>query len=112
MISPYIIPGLKEKRFYPQYFSRQYVLDRVFQHFDCTIEELQVKRRTRDLVQKRYITAYFLYQFSRCTYHEIAQMFAPAVRDHSSIIHGVQLIKDLIEVGDEEITFHVKNISL
>jgi len=112
MISPYVIPGLKERKIYPQYFSRQYILDRVFKHFGCTIDDLKVKRRTRDLVQKRYILAYFLYQYSKCTYQEIAQMFAPAVRDHSSIIHGVQLIKDLIETENDEILFHVKNISL
>lgn len=56
---------------------------------------------------------YFLHNYTGMTLQEIADVFKPAITDHSTVIHGIQFVREQISLAHEnEVSDHVKNIQI
>ena len=108
------LPGLSRKvNFSPMIRNREYVVRQLLNYFDITMPELRRKSRKRRLVQTRYIMFYYLYTLTGMTLNEIAEMFSPAVTDHTTVIYGIQFVRDQISIEIEtEVNQHIKAISI
>jgi chromosomal replication initiator protein len=112
--------GIKE---YKATISRQHFLDLkrkkatnencenlirlVFNYFNIPIEMMKSKSRKREIIICRQFSSYFLRQeFNRLSLQKIADYFD---QHHSSIVHSIKQINDLVEY-DFEIKEHHKNI--
>lgn len=112
--------GIKE---YKATISRQHFLDLkrkkatnencenlirlVFNYFNIPIEMMKSKSRKREIIVARQFASYFLRQeFNRLSLQKIADYFD---QHHSSIVHSIKQINNLIEF-DFEIKEHHKNI--
>lgn len=67
-------------------------------HFDIPIETLQGKCRERKYVMPRQIIMYLLVTYTDMTYLNIGRLFK---RDHTTVIHSKDTVKDLISVDDD-----------
>lgn len=108
-----MLPGLKYGINYPHIRNQEYVIKLVCDYFETNMDELRKKCRKRKLVQTRYILSYYLYHRTGMTYNDIAEIFKPAIKDHSTVIHGVNMIREQLSIPiDTEINLHCKNIGL
>lgn len=108
-----MLPGLKYNINYPNIRNQEYVIKLVCDYFETNIEQLKKKSRKRQLVQTRYILSYYLYTRTGMTYNDIAELFKPAIADHSTVIHGVKMVREQLSIPiDTEINLHCKNIGL
>ncbi len=64
-------------------------------HLDVNVEEMKGKTRKRDIVQARQIAMYFAKEMTRNSLKSIGLHFGN--RDHSTVIHALQTVSDLIE---------------
>ena len=64
-------------------------------HLDVNVEEMKGKTRKRDIVQARQIAMYFAKEMTRNSLKAIGVHFGN--RDHSTVIHALQTVSDLIE---------------
>lgn len=62
------------------------------------LAELQTKCRKRKLVFPRQMIMYFLTEYTDMTYKQIADIFN---RDHTTVIHSKDTIKDLMHSDDK-----------
>lgn len=108
------LPGIpRGVKFQPVVRNKDYVIRQVLNYFDVTLPELKKRTRKRSIVQIRYIMFYYLYTLCNLSYNDIAQMFKPAVNDHTTVLHGVQLVRTQIYMKIEnEIQYHIKNITI
>jgi chromosomal replication initiation ATPase DnaA len=72
------------------------------------IKSLSSKSRKRELVVARHLISYFGVSVSAQTLTSIG---AQMNKDHTTIIHGRETIKDLLEVGDEVVCTAVAQIN-
>lgn len=109
-----IMPGLPKKtKLTPLARNRDYVLKQLLIYFDITMPELTKKSRKRKVVQIRYIIFYYLYTLTNMTLQEITDIFKPAIGDHSTVIYGIQFVRDQIGLHyDTEINEHIKKITI
>lgn len=109
-----IMPGLPKKtKLTILARNRDKVLKQLLTYFDITLEELQYKSRKRKVVQIRYICFYYLYTLTNMTLQEITDIFKPAIGDHSTVIYGIQFVRDQISLHYEtEINEHIKKITI
>jgi chromosomal replication initiator protein len=96
------VPGLKF-RHQEQRLSRNYyilkqseILKGVSEYYHVTIQEMKSKSRKANYVRARQAAYYFLKLYTRLTLKEIGTLLGN--RDHTSVIHGLQTIKHLVEV--------------
>jgi len=76
----------------------------VFAYFYVPLEKIKVKSRKAQLIRAKQFTAYFLRrEVSRVTLYEISEIFD---LDHTTIMHSISRIKDLIEVDSEYRNYH------
>lgn len=109
-ISPYVIPGI---RYVHSVTTPQYIVSRIVEHFDMTLEQVRIKRRNRKYVNVRAIIAWHLYHKCRWSLQEVANFLNPAIKDHSTVIHALRFVQDQLSLGDDnEIAQHIKNIGL
>ena len=108
------LPGIpRNVKFTPTIRNRDYVVRQLLNYFDITMLELQRRCRKRKIVQTRYIMFYYLYTLTGMTLNEIAEMFSPAVTDHTTVIYGIQFVRDQISIGVEtEVNQHIKAITI
>ena len=93
--------------------NRDYIVRQVCNYFETDLNKLKRKTRERKIVQTRYIMFYYLYTFTGMTFNDIAQMFKPAVNDHTTVIHGVNSVRDQLSLNhDTEVKHHIKNITI
>ena len=62
---------------------------------DVNIDLLKEKTRKREAVQARQISMHFIKQYTKTSLASIGKIFGG--RDHSTVIHAVQTVKDLME---------------
>lgn len=78
--------------------TREVTIDSIQQivgeHFDIQVDQLKAKTRKRDIVQARQIAMYFSKEMTRHSLKTIGSYFGG--RDHSTVIHALQTVNDLI----------------
>lgn len=68
----------------------------VCQYFNVKEEEIKGKSRTQNIVKARQIAMYLCKEYTELSLKAIGYHFGG--RDHSTVIHAIQTISDLIEV--------------
>jgi len=66
---------------------------------EILFSKMESKTRKREVVESRYLCYYFIKKHTKITLKLIGQKFGN--RDHSSVIHGLQTIQDLIETNNK-----------
>jgi chromosomal replication initiation ATPase DnaA len=67
-----------------------------------TPEQVRGKSRKRHIVQARHLAIYFLYKYSSRGYENVAA--ALGLTNHTSAIHAVATVQDLLHIGDPDMT--------
>lgn len=78
-------------------FDPEIIIKTVCDHFEISLEAIQVKCRKRELVLPRQVIMYFLTEYTDMTYKQIADIFS---QDHTSAIHSKDTIKDIMSTDD------------
>jgi hypothetical protein len=68
-------------------------------HFSIPEIDLLSSRRTRDLIRPRQIAMYLAKQHTTRSLPEIGRRMGG--RDHTTVIHGIRVVQNLIEKGDK-----------
>ena len=71
----------------------------VASHFNLNMQELLSPRRSRSLARPRQIAMYLAKQYTANSLPDIGRKFAN--RDHTTVIHAVKKVEDLIKKDDE-----------
>jgi len=71
----------------------------VADHFDLNIQEMLSPRRSRSLARPRQIAMYLAKQYTTNSLPEIGRKFSN--RDHTTVIHAVKKIEELIKKDNE-----------
>jgi chromosomal replication initiator protein len=71
------------------------VVEVVADYFDFTVDQLKSKRRTQDLARARQVAMHLARELTGASLNQIGR--ALGGRDHSTVSHACQTIKDLIE---------------
>ncbi len=94
-MSAYAIPGLKYKS--PLTRNYQESIDKVVEMYNVPIEILKSPTRKRDVVLPRHVAMCALYVLHRWSFKKVGNYFN---RDHTTVIHAVQMIKDLSQTDE------------
>lgn len=79
----------------------------VCEHLSVPQELLKAKTRRREVVQARQISMYFAKELTKSSLKNIGMHFGG--RDHSTVIHAVQTVNDLLSI-DKEFKKHIEEI--
>jgi len=79
----------------------------VADHFDLNIQEMLSPRRSRSLARPRQIAMYLAKQYTTSSLPDIGRKFSN--RDHTTVIHAVKKIEELIK-NDNEINHSIAEI--
>ena len=75
------------------------ILKMVCDYFQMPVDALRAKTRKREVVQARQIAMYFAKEMTKSSLKSIGVHFGG--RDHSTVIHACQTVKDLVETSKE-----------
>jgi chromosomal replication initiator protein len=78
-------------------FTPEVIINTSCRYFDMPLETLQGKCRKREYVMPRQIIMYLLVNYTDMTYLNIGKLFN---KDHTTVIHSKDTVKDLISVDD------------
>jgi chromosomal replication initiation ATPase DnaA len=87
-------------------YSYDRLLDILKEYFQVDITKAT---RKRNVVDARHISYFMLRKYTSLALTQIGDMIG--VRDHTTVIHGVRKIRDLISSGDNDIILHVNKLS-
>lgn len=79
-------------------FDPEIVIKSTCEQFNIELVKLQSKSRQRKVVFPRQVIMYFLTEYTDMTYLEIGKIFN---RDHTTVIHSKDTIKDLMTTDDK-----------
>ena len=101
IISIYAIPGLEQeyKKFPTVKINPMTIVDDVLKLYDVTLDDVKKKSRKRKVVLPRQVCMTFLKMHTDWTYNHIGEFFGG--RDHTTVIHAIQTIKDLTDVDQD-----------
>ena len=74
------------------------IQDLVSDYYEVTVADLKAKSRKKELVYPRQVAMYFAKEFTNLSLKSIGYHFGG--RDHSTVIHAIQTINDLMEKDD------------
>ena len=77
----------------------QLIMEVVAEHFNITVDQLMSKSRTKDIAQPRQIVMYLCKNMTSLPLESIGRLIGG--RDHSTILHGVNKVKDEYERDQE-----------
>ena len=108
VINPYVIIGLK-KIDWPisikvniknrkNKYNHEMIISAVERHTNVEFREFIKKTRTKHLTEARKLYCYFMRTKLRWSLKEIGDTLGS--RDHTTIIHNIQVYKDLYETDD------------
>lgn len=69
----------------------------VSEYFDVTIDSLKAKTRKKEIVMARQVAMYFAKEYTNYSLKTIGLHFGG--RDHSTVIHAIQSVNDLIDTN-------------
>lgn len=72
-----------------------YIQKSVAEYFDITVAEIKDKTRKKEIVLARQVAMYFAKELTNLSLKTIGYHFGN--RDHSTVIHAIQTVNDLIE---------------
>lgn len=100
LISPYCAPGLLPGTAMPNVrYSETIIVAKISDFLNVPITDMIRKTRERRIVEARQIAMYFLRGFTNLSLKEIGAMFGG--RDHTTAIHSIQTVKDLMYTDKE-----------
>jgi len=73
----------------------KYIQDIVSKYFQISVEEMKDKARKKEIVIARQVAMYFSKDFTNNSLKSIGFHFGG--RDHSTVIHAVQSVNDMID---------------
>ena len=76
------------------------ILDVVSEHFSMNPEDIKGKKRDKDIVLPRHIVMFLSRSMTDVPYKNIGMMLGK--RDHTTVIHGINRIMEMIEVENDE----------
>ena len=79
--------------------SIEYIQKSVCEYFSVPIEKLKEKTRKRAIVQARQLSMYLAKNFTKNSLKVIGRHFGG--RDHSTVIHSCQAVRDLMDTDKE-----------
>ncbi len=93
------MPGLKEKiANLKRIVSVNAITKVVTEYYNMDMAVLRTKGRNRTVVQARYILCYLLRKHTAMSLIDIAKCLSPGINDHTTVIHGVNEIKDQLSL--------------
>ncbi len=82
----------------PQEVTPQLIIEVVSEHFGITVDQIMSKSRTSDVTKPRQIAMYLCKTMTDHPLDSIGQLLGG--RDHSTIIHGINKVRDEIMIDD------------
>lgn len=82
-----------------------YILEIVADHFEITINDLLSKKRTNNIAYPRHICMYLCKELTSSSLTEIGNKIGD--RDHSTVIHSIDLIRDKLAASDPDTTQNI-----
>ena len=67
--------------------------------FEVAVEKLKEPTRKRQFVQARQLSMFFAKEYTKSSLKAIGQQFGG--RDHSTVIHSCQAVRNLIDTDEE-----------
>ncbi len=104
-ISVYIIPGLARTKTERKLLEIAEVVARVT---GITVQELCGTTRFKTYVIPRQLFCFFSRQMTSCSLNEIGYFIK---KDHATVIHSINKIKDCVNIKDASIMPHYQNIN-
>lgn len=101
LISPYLFAGmqpwhrnnyLKHKQTFE--FDVEKILNTVCQQFGVSVTDILGRNRDRVIAAPRQVAMYFLRKYTHRKLSQIGVIFG---RDHSTVVYGIQVVKDLCD---------------
>lgn len=77
----------------------EYILDVISDHFSISKQDIASSKRTKELVYPRQIAMYLMKKLTNCSLDSIGTLLGG--RDHSTIIHGIDKVKDDLLINNE-----------
>lgn len=96
----FVIPGLKYKnqiRFQSQYIGKEIIIQSVLDYFKLSFRELRRKDRSTNIKFPRQVVMYLLKKNTSMKLKNIGAIFD---FDHSTVIHAVKKIQDLMDTDE------------
>ncbi len=90
----------------------QSIQDMVAQYFKVLSEKIPQKTRKREIVQARQITMYLAKEFTSFSLKAIGEHFDG--KDHTTVIHSIQTVKDLRDTDakyNDDVSFLISQVS-
>ena len=66
----------------------------------CGVNNIAKRCRERDVVLGRQLAFKLLREHLMMSFKSISQVFGDAVKDHSTVMHGLKRVNDLLDSGD------------
>ena len=66
----------------------------------CGVNNITKRCRERDVVLGRQLAFKLLREHLKMSFKSISEVFVDAIKDHSTVIHGISRINDLLDSGD------------
>lgn len=73
--------------------NAQEIIQKVCQFWNVTEEQLKHKTRKREIVIPRHVSMYLIKEYCDSSLISIGELFGG--RDHTTVIHAVQTVKDI-----------------
>lgn len=91
------MPGVKReyRASLPHVITLEKIIKVVCKYYNLSLKELEMKDRHRDKVRARHVIFYFIRKFTNMSLKDTAGIF---FMDHTTVIHGLQKLKDLMDV--------------
>lgn len=100
-----VMPGLKNRKRLK--LNGSHVIETALIYFEMTDVELKGKKRTRHFAMARHIICHLLRYEYGMTLKEIGLLLN---RDHTSVMHGVKTVSDLLHTKNIEMVKAVESV--
>lgn len=88
-----LVAGFANRK--PREITIELIQQAVSDYYNIPVEDMQSKSRRREITQARQVAMYFAKEMTSLSLKGIGKHFGG--RDHSTVIHGIQTVKDLSE---------------
>lgn len=89
-----------------------HVIRAITKHYGVELEDIKRKNRKRHICECRFLIMYYLYNECNMTLNDIADMLAPSVTHHTTVLHGIQFVRSQKTIPDSDISNVCKMIAL
>lgn len=92
-----LVAGFANRK--PREITVELIIQVVGDYYNISAEDMQSKSRRREITQSRQVAMFFSKEMTSLSLKAIGKHFGG--RDHSTVIHGIQTVKDLSETDRE-----------